>query len=147
MRRALVVVLPLLVAFAGCGGSGLYSGTLYPTTGQVLLADGQPLTGGSVRFIPKQSGLPATGKIAAGWYFLSDDEDTRRGRTGRIQGPHRAEPGNVVEKRRGSEETSVRREIPELRGRYRIDRHHRSRTHATRTISTRSKITSYRLKR
>jgi hypothetical protein len=63
VRRAVVVILPLLAASAGCGGSGLYSGPLYPTTGQVLLADGQPLTGGSVRFIPKQNGLPATGKI------------------------------------------------------------------------------------
>ncbi len=69
MRRTLVIVLPLLVALAGCGGSGLYSGALYPTTGQVLLADGRPLTGGSVRFIPKGSGLPATGKIAADGTF------------------------------------------------------------------------------
>lgn len=62
MRR-LAVVVPLLLAIAGCGRSGTYSGNLYPTTGQVLLADGRPLTGGSVRFIPKQSGLAATGKI------------------------------------------------------------------------------------
>ncbi len=69
MSRALVIVLSSLVALTGCGGSGLYSGPLYPTTGQVLLADGHPLTGGSVRFIPKQSGLPATGKIAADGTF------------------------------------------------------------------------------
>ncbi len=69
MRRAVVIVFPLLIALTGCGGSGLYSGGLYPTTGQVLLADGQPLKGGSVRFIPKQNGLPATGKIAADGTF------------------------------------------------------------------------------
>ena len=52
MRRALVIVLPLLVALPGCGRSGLYSGALYPTTGQVLLADGQPLTGGRCASFP-----------------------------------------------------------------------------------------------
>jgi hypothetical protein len=61
--RLPAVVLPLLLVVAGCGRSGPYSGTLYPTTGRVLLADGKPLTGGSVRFIPTQSGLAATGKI------------------------------------------------------------------------------------
>jgi hypothetical protein len=77
VSRALVV-LPLLVALTGCGGPGLYSGALYPTTGQVLLADGHRLTGGSVRFIPKQSGLPATGKIAADGTF-SLTTKTRQG--------------------------------------------------------------------
>jgi hypothetical protein len=69
VRWYLVIVSLLLVAVVGCGGPGLYSGALYPTTGQVLLADGHPLTGGSVRFIPKRSGLPATGKIAADGTF------------------------------------------------------------------------------
>lgn len=62
MKRT-AILLPFLLAASGCGGSGPYSGTLYPTTGQVLLADGQPLAGGSVRFIPTGGGLPATGKI------------------------------------------------------------------------------------
>jgi hypothetical protein len=62
----------LFLALAGCGGSGLYSGKLYPVTGRVLLANGQPLNGGSVRFIPKQNGLPATGKIGGdGTFFLT----------------------------------------------------------------------------
>jgi hypothetical protein len=65
MKRMFVAstALVILLTFAGCGGSGPFSGTLYPVTGQVVLADGKPLTGGSVRFIPKLSGLPATGKI------------------------------------------------------------------------------------
>jgi hypothetical protein len=67
--RQPAVALTLFLALAGCGGSGLYSGELYPVTGQVLLADGRPLPGGSVRFIPKYSGLPATGKIAADGTF------------------------------------------------------------------------------
>ena len=57
MRRS-ALVLPYLLALAGCGGSGPSLDRLYPTMGQVLLANGEPLTGGSVRFIPKQSGLP-----------------------------------------------------------------------------------------
>ena len=58
-----------LLGFASCGGPGPYSGTLYPVKGQVLLADGKPLTGGSVQFIPKQSGLPASGKIESDGTF------------------------------------------------------------------------------
>jgi hypothetical protein len=59
VRTAVVFVF----ATAGCGGPGPYSGTLYPVKGQVLLADGKPLPGGTVHFIPKQGGLPASGKI------------------------------------------------------------------------------------
>ena len=44
MKRmfAATTTLVILLAFAGCGGSGPFSGTLYPVTGQVLLADGKP---------------------------------------------------------------------------------------------------------
>jgi hypothetical protein len=58
-----------LLGLAGCGGPGPYSGTLYPVKGQVLLADGKPLTGGSVQFIPKQRGLPASGRIESDGTF------------------------------------------------------------------------------
>ncbi len=68
MRQPAAVLLAFL-AISGCGGPGLYSGKLYPVTGQVLLADGHPLNGGSVRFIPKTSGLPATGKIGVDGTF------------------------------------------------------------------------------
>jgi hypothetical protein len=55
--------------FTGCGGEGPYSGALYPVKGQVLLADGQPLAGGSVQFIPARGGLPATGTIESDGSF------------------------------------------------------------------------------
>ncbi len=58
-----------LLGPAGCGGPGPYSGSLYPVKGQVLLADGKPLAGGSVQFIPTQGGLPASGKIEADGTF------------------------------------------------------------------------------
>jgi hypothetical protein len=58
-----------LLSLAGCGGTGPYTGTLYPVKGQVLLADGKPLPGGTVQFLPKQGGLPASGKIEADGTF------------------------------------------------------------------------------
>lgn len=62
MRRA-AFAWSIAFMLAGCGDTGPYSGKLYPTTGRVILADGRPLTDGSVRFIPKGTGLPATGKL------------------------------------------------------------------------------------
>ena len=58
-----------LLGLAGCGGPGPYTGSLYPVNGQVLLADGTPLNGGTVRFIPTRGGLPASGTIAADGTF------------------------------------------------------------------------------
>ncbi len=66
---AFVTALFLLADLAGCGGPGPYRGALYPVKGQVLLADGQPLPGGSVHFIPREGGLPASGKIEADGTF------------------------------------------------------------------------------
>ncbi len=67
-----------LVGLAGCGGSGPYTGSLYPAKGQVLLADGTPLTSGAVQFIPTRGGLPASGKIEADGTF-SLKSKTREG--------------------------------------------------------------------
>jgi hypothetical protein len=67
-----------LLGLTGCGGPGPYTGSLYPVKGQVLLADGRPLAGGTVHFIPKQGGLPATGKIEADGTF-SLKSKTREG--------------------------------------------------------------------
>ena len=61
-------MLTLLVTLAGCGGFAS-SSTLYPTTGQVILADGRPLTEGAVRFIPVAAGQPATGTIGSDGKF------------------------------------------------------------------------------
>lgn len=58
-----------LLGLAGCGGPGPYSGSLYPVKGRVLLADGTPLTGGTVQFIPTRGGLPASGRIEADGTF------------------------------------------------------------------------------
>jgi len=62
-RAEVRFALLLALGLAGCGSPGPYSGTLYMVKGQVLLADGKPLTGGSIQFIPKQGGLPASGNI------------------------------------------------------------------------------------
>lgn len=58
-----------LLGPAGCGGTGPYTGSLYPVKGRVLLADGTPLTGGAVQFIPTRGRLPASGRIAADGTF------------------------------------------------------------------------------
>ncbi len=95
VRFALLAVL----AFSGCGGSGPYSGTLYPTTGQVLLADGKPLNGGSVQFIPKQGGLPATGKIGPDGTFSL----MTKAREGAVPGEYkvRIEPSSELLTKKG----------------------------------------------
>jgi hypothetical protein len=58
-----------LLGPAGCGGPGPYTGSLYPVKGRVLLADGTPLTGGTVQFIPTRGGLPASGRVAVDGTF------------------------------------------------------------------------------
>jgi hypothetical protein len=75
MRTTTLFVFSLL----GCRGPGPYSGSLYPVKGQVLLADGKPLTGGTVQFIPKEGGLPASGKIEADGTFSLKSPKSREG--------------------------------------------------------------------
>ncbi|WP_165227374.1 carboxypeptidase-like regulatory domain-containing protein [Aquisphaera insulae] len=77
-RSSLALVLPLF-ALAGCGAEGPYSGTLYPVTGRVLLADGKPLSGGSVQFIPAEGGLPAAGDVDQDGHFTLKTFRTREG--------------------------------------------------------------------
>jgi hypothetical protein len=78
MRKNSIVLL-LMACPAGCGGPGPYSGALYPVKGQVLLADGTPLTGGSVQFIPKLGGLPAHGTIGPDGTFSLQSLKSREG--------------------------------------------------------------------
>lgn len=69
----------LLLAATGCGGEGPYSVKLYPVRGRILLADGQPLAGGSVQFIPSEGGLPATGEVGQDGSFSLKTFKTREG--------------------------------------------------------------------
>jgi hypothetical protein len=78
-RAALIILLGGLVfELAGCGG-GQYSGPVYPVTGQVLLADGKPLTAGAVQFIPDGAGFLASGKIGPDGTFSLVSLDKREG--------------------------------------------------------------------
>ncbi|MBX6311954.1 MAG: hypothetical protein IRY99_03390 [Isosphaeraceae bacterium] len=89
-----------LLAWSGCGGAGPYSGALYPVKGQVLLADGKPLTGGSVQFIPKNGGLPCSGKIEPDGTFSLV---TQPARDGAAPGEYkvRIEPSSELLSRKG----------------------------------------------
>jgi hypothetical protein len=87
---------------SGCGGPGPYNGALYPVTGQVLLADGRPLSGGSVQFLPSRGGLPATGKISPDGSFSLT---TQPGRSGAAPGEYkvRVEPApDLLSKKAGA---------------------------------------------
>lgn len=55
----------LAVGCAGCGSTdgGVKPVTVYPVKGAVVLADGKPLSGGKVYFVPKDGALTAEGKI------------------------------------------------------------------------------------
>jgi hypothetical protein len=88
-----------LFGLAGCGGSGPYTGTLYPVKGRVLLADGTPLAGGAVQFIPTRSGLPASGKIEADGTFSLKSKS----RDGAAPGEYkvRIEPSSELLARKG----------------------------------------------
>ena len=101
-ESGLRLIFLLLISSIGCGGPGPYSGTLYPVKGQVLLADGKPLTAGSVQFIPKQGGLPASGKIGPDGFFLLT---SLKGREGAAPGEYkvRVEPSpELLTKKGGS---------------------------------------------
>ncbi len=78
----------------------------------MLLADGKPLTGGSVQFIPKQGGLPASGKIESdGTFSLT----SLKSREGAAPGEYkvRIEPSSELLRQEGQEgpEAPVRHEV------------------------------------
>lgn len=73
-RRAILAAgAASLLALAGCGGGATVNptGTPYPVTGKVILPDGNPLTEGTVRFVPKgtEGGWPAAGKVKSDGAF------------------------------------------------------------------------------
>ena len=90
-----------LVGLAGCGSPGPYSGTLYPVKGQVLLADGQPLTGGSVQFIPARGGLPASGTIEIDGTFSLKSLKTREEGAAPSEYKVRIEPPSALLAKKG----------------------------------------------
>lgn len=70
--RGAGLAIATLIASAGCGGSGPPNVATYKVDGQVLLADGKPLTTGHVTFVPTQTegaALPASGEIGADGRF------------------------------------------------------------------------------
>ena len=78
-RRLGRVAVLALAGLAGCGDSGSSSSTspppkepVHPVQGKVVLADGKPLTKGTVTFVPvKEAGRLATGEIQSdGTYTL-----------------------------------------------------------------------------
>jgi hypothetical protein len=75
-----VATLPLVFVLScvGCG-TGQYTGPVYPVKGQVLLANGKPLTSGSIQFIPKPGGLLASGKLDKDGNFSLESLDKREG--------------------------------------------------------------------
>ncbi len=62
----------------GCG-EGMYTGPVYPVKGRVLLANGKPLTGGAIQFIPAPGGLLASGPIGPDGTFTLVSLDRRDG--------------------------------------------------------------------
>jgi hypothetical protein len=59
----------LLCLVTGCGDLN-WTRARYPVTGQVLLADGNPLAGVSVQLVPTQGELPASGTISSDGTFI-----------------------------------------------------------------------------
>lgn len=74
MRRAhgFGMISAMLVAgLAGCGATdgGVQRVAVYPVKGSVVLADGKPLKGGKIYFVPKTGAVTAEGKVGADGSF------------------------------------------------------------------------------
>ena len=84
VRRTLVGTVPLLAAAlsAGCGGGGP---DLAPAGGVVTFADGGPVAGAVVEFLPAGGGPAARGKTDADGRFTL----ATGGEAGALVGPHR----------------------------------------------------------
>ena len=66
-----LIGLTLLLPASGCGGDSgaLKKVAVYPVKGSVVRADGTPLDGGQVYFVPKDGAVTSEGKIAADGSF------------------------------------------------------------------------------
>jgi hypothetical protein len=60
-----LIGLTLLVPVSGCGGDSgaLKQVAVYPVTGSVVRADGKPLGGGQIYFVPNDGAVTSEGKI------------------------------------------------------------------------------------
>jgi hypothetical protein len=60
-----------LLVCAGCGGDdgSVKKLSVYPVKGSVVLADGKPLVGGRIYFVPKDGAVTAEGKLEADGTF------------------------------------------------------------------------------
>jgi hypothetical protein len=77
MAAVLTVATTLLAGLSGCGEGKLPNVGVptYPVSGKVLRADGSPLPGGLVTFVPKDAKAPkATGPIARDGSFSLNTE-------------------------------------------------------------------------
>ncbi|MEX2310781.1 MAG: hypothetical protein WD738_24650 [Pirellulales bacterium] len=80
----------LLFLFALCAGCGQKAEERVPVAGVVLI-DGQPLTGGTIRFVP-EVGRPASSKIMAdGSFDLATESVNRSSKTGVLLGNYRVQ--------------------------------------------------------
>lgn len=61
----------LLVQLGGCGTSdgGVQKQTVYPVKGSVVLADGKPLSGGKIYFVPKAGAVMSEGTVGSDGAF------------------------------------------------------------------------------
>lgn len=74
-RLGAMVALAALVGLSGCGKPS----AVFPVTGQVLLANGKPLSEGAVQFIPEPGGTLAYGTIGSDGSFHLTSLDKREG--------------------------------------------------------------------
>jgi hypothetical protein len=88
MNRFALMALGALVLAAGCSGGAKVPKT-YPVSGKVLQADGKPMTGGVVQFVPKNNlDVTTSGEIQADGSFTLSTVAENKKVTGATEGPH-----------------------------------------------------------
>lgn len=70
-KLAALICGALLVQFSGCDSTdgGIQKQTVYPVKGSVVLADGKPLAGGKIYFVPKDGAVTAEGTLGSDGTF------------------------------------------------------------------------------